>query len=75
MTREQIKLAAMELDPVEREALAEELLLSLSETDRSGIEQAWLTEAKRRDAECMSGTIAASTVEEALGRIERKRGG
>jgi hypothetical protein len=46
MTREQIKSAAMDLDPVEREALAEELLLRLSETDCSAIEQAWLTEAE-----------------------------
>jgi hypothetical protein len=34
MTADQIRTAALKLDPVEREALAEELLLSIAEGDR-----------------------------------------
>ena len=50
MTKEQIKSAAMELDPVERESLADELLLSLSQAEQDEIDEAWLAEARRRDA-------------------------
>jgi len=48
LSKEQIKAAALQLDPVEREALAEELLLSVSDTDRAAIDAAWLEEVKRR---------------------------
>ena len=48
MTREQIKSAALDLDPAERQALAEEILLSVTGEDRSVIDAAWLAEARRR---------------------------
>jgi putative addiction module component (TIGR02574 family) len=58
MTREQIKTAALKLDPAEREALAEELLLSIDATERAAIDAAWLGEVHRRDADFRAGTSA-----------------
>jgi putative addiction module component (TIGR02574 family) len=72
MTREQIKAAALELDPVEREVLAEELLLSIDEKQREAIDEAWLIEARRRDAEFRDGKIGAQPVEEVVERIARR---
>jgi putative addiction module component (TIGR02574 family) len=63
LTRDQIKSAALKLTPAEREALAEELLLSISETDRQSIDAAWLSEARRRDAEFVAGETSAKPVE------------
>ena len=72
LTKQQIKTAAMELDPVEREALAEELLLSISDSEREQIEAEWLDEAKRRDAAFLAGQMTASPVEDVIDRIRRK---
>jgi putative addiction module component (TIGR02574 family) len=47
MTKEQIFTEAMALDPKEREALAERLLLTLN-GDRAAIEAAWVEECKLR---------------------------
>lgn len=72
MTREQIRSAALELNPVDREALAEELLLSISEDDRQSIDSAWLAEAHRRDAAFAKGTMTARPVEDVLARFQRR---
>jgi len=50
LNKEQVMTEAMKLDPLERESLAEELLLSVHESDRAEIDAAWLAEAKRREA-------------------------
>ena len=72
LTREQIKSAALSLDPAEREALAEELLLSLSDADQAEIDTAWLAEAHRRDAEYLAGKTTAKPVDEVLARLQAK---
>jgi putative addiction module component (TIGR02574 family) len=72
MTREQIKSAALSLDPAEREALAEELLLSLSDLDQAEIDAAWLGEAHRRDADYATGKTTAKPVDEVLARLRAK---
>jgi Putative addiction module component len=69
MTRQQIKLAAMQLEPAEREALAEELLLSVSEADRAEIDAAWLQEAKKRDS---AEAPEFSPVDQVLQRLKNK---
>jgi hypothetical protein len=69
LTKEQIRTAAMELDPVEREALAEELMLSVGEGDREAIEAAWLTEAQRRSAAFDRGETGERDVDEVIARI------
>ena len=72
MTREQIRVAAFELDPADREILAEELLLSITDTDSDAIDQAWLSDVRRRDAAFANGTTTASPVHEVIARIKRR---
>ena len=72
MTKEQIRSAAMQLDPAERESLAEELLLSVSDAEREEIERAWLEEARRRTAAYKAGLTAGKPVNEVLDRLTRK---
>ena len=72
MTKDQIKNAAMELEPAERELLAEELLLSIGDSERESIDRAWLEEAHRRDARYRSGLTGATDVDEVLDRLARK---
>jgi putative addiction module component (TIGR02574 family) len=68
MTKEQIKTAALELAPAEREALAEEILLSISPADREAIDATWIAEAHRRNAEYQAGLCKVIPVEELLSR-------
>ncbi len=72
LTREQIRSAALQLDPTEREALAEELLRSISGDQSEAIDAAWLTEVHRRDAEFVAGKTGAKPVDEVLNRLESK---
>jgi putative addiction module component (TIGR02574 family) len=72
MTTDQIKTAALKLDPVEREALAQELLLSITEDDREGIDKAWLAEVHRRDAAFRSGKSHAKPVDEVINRLSNR---
>jgi putative addiction module component (TIGR02574 family) len=72
LTRDQIKHAALQLAPAEREALAEELLLSIGEDDRQAIDAAWLAEAHRRDADFAAGKTGARPVEQVIGHLMGK---
>ena len=72
LTRDQIRSAALQLDPAEREALAEELLLSIGDADRDAIDAAWLAEAHRRDAEYRAGKTCAKPANEVIERLLRK---
>ena len=72
LSREQIRAAALELDPADREALAEELLLSVGADEREAIDKAWLQEACRRDAALISGKTSAAPVDEVLDRLQQK---
>jgi putative addiction module component (TIGR02574 family) len=72
LNKEQIRDAAMKLQPVEREILAEELLLSIDSNEREKIDAAWLVEVRRRDAEFSQGKISAKPVEEILAQLESK---
>jgi putative addiction module component (TIGR02574 family) len=72
LTRDQIKDAAMQLDPAEREALAEELLLSIDGVEREAIDAAWLAEAHRREASFVAGTTGAKPVDEVIRRLRSK---
>lgn len=72
LSKEQIKTAALQLDPVEREALAEELLLSVSDTDREAIDAAWLEEAKRRDAGSRQRGGTANRMDGVIGRLKAR---
>lgn len=72
LTKEQIKDAALRLEPAEREALAEELLLSIGSAEREQIDAAWLTEVRRRDAAYRDGVGAAKPVDEVIERLRKK---
>jgi putative addiction module component (TIGR02574 family) len=69
LTRDQIKTAALQLAPDEREALAEELLLSLGDADRQTIDAAWLAEARRRDADLLAGRARAKPADQVIDRL------
>lgn len=69
LTKEQIKSAALLLAPADREALAEELLLSIGETDRQAIDAAWLAEAHRRDADFRAAKTSAKPADEVIARL------
>jgi putative addiction module component (TIGR02574 family) len=70
MTKDQIKSAAMELDPNEREALAEELFQSLSSPEQQAIDAAQLEEAKRRYETFIQSGAVANTSDEVVARIK-----
>ena len=72
LTRKEIHHEAMKLDPADREALAEDLLLSLSEENRAAIDQAWLEEVHQRDAQYQNGAMSARPVQEVISRLKRK---
>jgi hypothetical protein len=72
MTLQQIKDAALKLDPAQREMLAEELLRSVTREERDAIDQAWLEEAHRRDAAFASGETGAKPVQQIIDRLMQK---
>lgn len=71
MTREEIKIEALRLAPSDRESLAEELLLSLPDTETNEIGRAWLAEAHRRLAEAPS-TEECESADALIDRLKRK---
>jgi putative addiction module component (TIGR02574 family) len=72
MTREQLLAEAMALDPKEREALAEELWLSLDHTSRDEIDAAWMEEVQRRIAAYERGEVEAVPGEEVMRRLRER---
>jgi len=72
LTKEQIRTAALNLDPVDRESLAEELLLSIDESSRREIDAAWLAEVHRRDADYRAGKTTAKPIDDVLNRLRNK---
>jgi putative addiction module component (TIGR02574 family) len=72
LTKEQIRTAALNLNPAEREALAEELLLSIDEASRQEIDAVWLAEIRRRDDDYRAGKTTAKPVDEVLNRLRNK---
>jgi hypothetical protein len=72
LSREQIRAEALKLNPAEREALAEELLLSINGSDREAIDAAWLLEVRRRDAAFISGQSRANPIDSVTDRLKIK---
>jgi len=70
LTKDQIKTAALELNPAEREALAEELLMSISATEGESVDSAWLQEVKRRDSLFRQQKTIAKPVDEVIARLK-----
>jgi hypothetical protein len=72
MTKEQVLAGGMALDPRERQAVAEQLLLSLGEADQAAIDAAWLEEARRREEAFARGEMSTSPVDDAIARVLSK---
>lgn len=70
MSREQIRQAALALDPDERVALAVELFESL-EPETPAVEDAWEAEIDRRVEEVERGTARLVPAEEVFRRVGR----
>jgi hypothetical protein len=60
------------LGPDDRESLAEDLLLSITEQDRESIDSAWLIEAHRRDASPAVLGQNARTMESVVASLEHR---
>ncbi len=72
MTKEQILAEAMALDPREREALADELLLSLTDGDHAAIDAAWLAEVRRREEAFVRGETSTSPLDAVMARLQAR---
>jgi hypothetical protein len=70
LTKQRIKPAALQLDPIQRQQLTEELLLSISTDDSPSIDAAWLLEVKRRDASFAKNPAAAKLVDDVITRLK-----
>jgi len=64
MTIDELKREALSLDPPGRANLARELLSSLDDLPEDEIEQLWVEEALRRDAEIDAGTARCIPADE-----------
>ena len=73
MTVEQLRRAALALDPSLRASLAHDLLNSLESLSDAEIEQLWVEEAVRRNAELNAGTAGSISAEEAIARARARR--
>jgi len=73
VTVEQLRRAALALDPSSRASLAHDLLNSLESLSDAEIEQLWVEEAVRRDAELDAGTAGSISAEEAIARARARR--
>ena len=72
LTKDQIKEAALHLDPHDRETLAEDLLLSVTAEDREAIDAAWLQEVRRRDSSPVIVGTNARTMESVLNAFDQR---
>ena len=73
VTIDELMREALTLDPHGRAHLAHPLLDSLDELSEAAIEQFWLAEAARRDAEIDAGA-ATYPADEVLARARARRG-
>ena len=73
-TREQIRNAALNLAPGEREMLAEELLRSVSPVECAAIDDAWRIELRQRDNAYRHGAMATKSLDDVLAKYPRRTG-
>lgn len=72
LTREEIKSAALKLDPTQRGTLAEELLLSITPEEADAMDRACLAEAHRRNQAILEGKASTKPANEVIDRLLRK---
>ena len=73
MTIDELKREALQLDPSTRASLAHEILVSLDDLSEADVEQLWLEEADRRDAELASGAVNAIPMDEVFAEARASR--
>ena len=74
MTIDELMREALQLDPSTRAGFARELLNSLESLTDGEVEQLWVEEAVRRDAELDAGVAGTVSAEDALARARARRG-
>ncbi|MDP2183059.1 MAG: addiction module protein [Actinomycetota bacterium] len=74
MTVEELMREALQLDAAERASMAHELLNSLETLTEAEIEQLWIEEALRRNAEIDAGTARTIPADEAIARARARLG-
>ena len=74
MTVDELMRAALALSPAARATMAHELLSSLESLSDAEIEELWVQEALRRDAELDAGTAGTVSAEDAVARARARRG-
>ena len=73
MTIDELMREALQLDPSTRASFARELLNSLESLTDGEVEQLWVEEAVRRDAELDVGVAGTVSAEDALARARACR--
>jgi putative addiction module component (TIGR02574 family) len=73
MTIDELKREALQLDPSTRASLAHDILVSLDDLSEADVEQLWLEEADRRDAELASGAVTAIPMDEVFAEARASR--
>ena len=74
MTVEELIREALALDPSSRATMAHELLNSLESLSEPEIEQLWVAEALRRNAQLDNGDAGTVSAEDALANARARRG-
>ncbi len=74
MSIDELTSAALKLSAAARARLAEELLASLDALPTAKVEQFWLEEASRREAELDSGAARLQPADEVLARARARLG-
>jgi putative addiction module component (TIGR02574 family) len=72
LSKEQIRMEALQLAADDRTALAEELLLSIPAEEQEAIDASWLEEVRRRDAEFKARKLSSTPAEVVIERLRRK---
>jgi putative addiction module component (TIGR02574 family) len=73
MTIDELKRAALQLDPPRRASLARDLLVSLDGLSDEEVEQLWLEEAVRRDEDMASGKVQPIPMDEVFAELRASR--
>jgi len=73
MTIDELKRAALQLDPSTRASLARDLLASLDDLPEAEVERLWLEEAVRRDEEMASGKVKPIPMDEVFAELRAAR--
>ena len=71
--KKQVLQEALELPPVERAELVEQILASFDFPDRKAVDEAWAREAEDRIEAFEKGQIPSSPAKSVLDRVNRQR--